>query len=214
VIVGPTGAGKSTIADLLLRFYEPTAGTVLIDGQSTASLRIADVREAVAIVDQTPFFFHSTILENLLFAAPNADLSAIVAACEAAGIRSFIESLPDGCNTVIGERGLTLSAGQRQRLAIARALLRKPRILVLDEPSAALDPTAEFALAETAGRLASTCTVIVITHRSALVSIADQVLVLDQGRIVESGQPQTLLLSNSALSRHFRDFSPMEAVSA
>jgi ATP-binding cassette, subfamily B, bacterial len=214
VIVGPTGAGKSTIADLLLRFYAPTTGTVLIDGQSTAAVRISDVRDAVGIVDQVPFFFHSTIRENLLFAAPDASPSDLILACEAAGIHSFIHSLPDGYGTVIGERGLNLSAGQRQRLAIARAILRKPRILVLDEPSAALDPTAEFALAETASRLSSTCTVIVITHRPALVSIADQVLVLDHGRIVESGQPQSLLLSDSALSRHFRDRSPLEPVSA
>jgi ATP-binding cassette subfamily B protein len=213
VIVGASGAGKSTIADLLLRFYEPVKGAILIDGQSTAQTRIADVRNAVAVVDQTPFFFHATIRENLLFAAPNASAADMEAACRAADIGGFIELLPEGYETIIGERGLSLSAGQRQRLAIARALLRNPRILILDEPSAALDPSAEFALAETLRKLASTCTIVVITHRPALVSIADQVLVLDQGQIVESGAPQALLQSDSALVRHFRDASFAQPVS-
>lgn len=214
VIVGASGSGKSTIADLLLRFYPPASGAVLVDGQATAKARIADIRDAVAMVDQTPFFFHATIRENLRFAAPDLTDAALLKACNAAGIKGFIDSLPDGYDTVIGERGLSLSAGQRQRLAIARALLRKPRILILDEPSAALDPSAEFALAETLSALQSACTIVIITHRPALVSIADQVLVLDDGRIVESGPPQALLQSDSALSRHFRELPFGQAVEA
>ncbi len=205
VVVGPSGAGKSTLTDLLIRFYEPSSGRILIDGLDIGKLRLADLRSAVATVDQTPFFFHASISENLLFAAPSASAADCRQAARQADIGDFIESLPDKYETVLGERGLMLSAGQRQRLAIARALLRQPRILVLDEPSAALDPHAEFALSETLRKLAAYCTVLIVTHRPALIDIADQVIVLEGGRVVESGRPQQLLATGSALLRHFRE---------
>ncbi len=205
VLVGPSGAGKSTLTDLLIRFYDPSSGRIFVDGIDIATLRLADLRVAVATVDQTPFFFHATISENLLFAAPFASLDEIQQAAREADIHDFVESLPDGYETMLGERGLTLSAGQRQRLAIARALLRKPCVLILDEPSAALDPHSEFALSETLRKLTNLCTVVIVTHRSALIDIADQVIVLEDGRVVETGKPQQLLASGSALSRHFRD---------
>ena len=205
VLVGPSGAGKSTIADLLMRFYDPAAGTIFLDGHDLKSLKLSDVRIAVSIVEQLPFFFHSTIRENLLFAAPNASQNDVREATRQAEIDDLIESLPLKYETILGERGLTLSAGQRQRLAIARALLRNPLLLLLDEPSAALDPHAEFALGETLRKLSATCTVLIVTHRSALVDIADQVLVLENGQITESGPPQRLLERDSALSRHFRE---------
>jgi ATP-binding cassette, subfamily B, bacterial len=118
-----------------------------------------------------------------------------------------VASLPDGLEAMVGERGLALSAGQRQRLAIARALLRKPSVLVLDEPSSALDPTSEFMLGQTLKRLATHCTVLVVTHRAALLEIADRAVVLENGRIIEQGAPRELLITESALGRHFRDFS-------
>jgi ATP-binding cassette, subfamily B, bacterial len=205
VIAGASGAGKSTITDLLMRFYDPASGRVLLGGYDLKRISLTDLRNAVAIVEQLPFFFHASIRENLLFAAPAASAEDCVTAAMQAGIHDFVVSLPDGYETVLGERGLTLSAGQRQRLAIARALLRKPSVLILDEPSAALDPNAEFALAETLRALASACTIVIATHRLALLDIADQVIVLENGSIVENGSPQQLLRTDSALSRHFRE---------
>ncbi len=185
VIVGPSGSGKSTVADLLLRFFDPSAGKVSIDGQDLRDAKMADLRAAVGIVDQTPFFFFGSIRENLLFAWPGAREAEYREACRAAGIDDFIALLPEGYETAIGERGLALSAGQRQRLAIARALLRKPKILVLDEPSSALDPAAEAAIRETLRALAGRCTLLIVTHRPALVSLGDQVIVLENGSVVE-----------------------------
>ncbi len=213
VLVGASGAGKSTIADLLMRFYDPSSGTILIDGYDLKQLKLSALRSAVSIVEQLPFFFHSTIRENLLFASPHASPHDCQTAAHAAGIHEFIHSLPHGYETVLGERGLTLSAGQRQRLAIARALLRKPSVLILDEPSAALDPHSEFDLGETLRKLSSTCTIVIVTHRPALVEIADQVIVLEKGRIAESGDPHHILTANSALSRHFRDALSLKATS-
>lgn len=203
IVVGASGAGKSTIADLLMRFYDPASGTISIGGYDLKTLRISDVRNVVSLVEQTPFFFHSTIRENLEFAAPGASLTEIQHAARLADIHEFVDSLPDKYDTVLGERGLALSAGQRQRLAIARALLRNPSILVLDEPTAALDPNSEFALGETLRRLSAKYTILIVTHRSALLQFVDQVIVLEDGRVIESGAPH-LLTAESALQRHFR----------
>jgi len=202
LLVGESGTGKSTITDLLMRFYDPRSGSIRIDGHDLRELRLGDLRDAVGMVEQLPFFFHSTIRENLLFAAPHASPAEYERAARQAEIHTFIQSLPEGYETVLGERGLGLSAGQRQRLAIARALLRRPRVLILDEPSAALDPNAEAALGDTLSKLSSTCTVVIVTHRPALIDIADQVILLDGGRIVES---------ESALQRHFRSAATAKA---
>ncbi len=213
LLIGESGAGKSTAADLLMRFYDPGSGTVLIDGQDLKELRLCDLREAVALVDQSPFFFHASIRANLQFAWPDATQAHCEHSARQAGIHDFIDALPARYDTVLGERGLSLSAGQRQRLAIARALLRKPSVLILDEPSAALDPQAEFELSETLRKLSATCTVLIVTHRPALVEIADQVILLEDGRIVEHGSPD-VLRSGSAVSRHFRDTLPAKAVAS
>lgn len=210
VVVGASGAGKSTIADLLMRFYDPASGTISIDGHDLRALRLNDLRRSIAMVEQAPFFFHASIRENLEFAAPAASFNDLERAAALADIRDFIHSLPERYETVLGERGLTLSAGQRQRLAIARALLRKPSILILDEPSAALDPAAEFALIETLRLLASEYTILIVTHRPAFLECADQVIVLDAGRVAENGSPDRLI-AGSALHRHFRDALPARA---
>ncbi len=205
VIVGESGAGKSTLIDLILRFYDPQSGSVLLDGIDIRHVRLQDLRDAVTVIEQSPFFFHASVLDNLLFARPAATLEDCRHALRRAGIATFVESLPSGYETVLGERGLTLSAGQRQRLAIARGLLRNPAILILDEPSAALDPNSEYALGETLRGLTSTCTIILVTHRPALLQIADQVIVLADGQVVESGAPHALSDPGSALARHFRE---------
>jgi ATP-binding cassette, subfamily B, bacterial len=205
VLVGASGAGKSTLIDLLLRFYDPKCGSIQVDGRDLTDLRLHDLRQAVAVVEQTPFFFHASVSENLRFAAPEANSTDMLEAARRAGIGDYLDSLPAQYDTLLGERGLALSAGQRQRLAIARALLRKPSILVLDEPSAALDPQAEFQLGETLGNLSETCTVLIVTHRPALAAIADQVVLIEKGRVVETGRPSELSGDGSALSRHFRE---------
>lgn len=207
VVVGASGAGKSTLIDLLMRFYDPSSGAIFVDGHNLKQLRLTDLRDAVATVDQLPFFFHSSIRENLLFAAPAASVEDLDKAMEAAGLQPLLASLPLGYETLLGERGLSLSAGQRQRLAIARALLRKPAVLLLDEPTAALDPEAEYALIQTLRRVAANATVLVATHRPALMEVADQVILLENGLILEAGSPASLANSNSALARHFGDFS-------
>jgi ATP-binding cassette, subfamily B, bacterial len=214
VLVGVSGSGKSTIADLLMRFYDPKYGSVYLDGRDLRDLRLSDLRNVVAVVEQTPFFFHSSIRDNLLMAAPDATSDDLDLVARQAGIETLIRSLPDGFETMLGERGLALSAGQRQRVAIARALLRKPSVLILDEPSAALDPQAEFALGETLNRLPSNCTVLVITHRPAFLSWADFALFLEDGRIIESGEPRKLLAVDSALSRHFGNESRTAVLAA
>lgn len=177
-IVGPSGAGKSSIADLMLRFYDPESGAVRLDGRDLRRVRLADLRRAVALVDQTPFLMNATVAENLAYAVPGAIREQIIAAARAAAIHDFIERLPAGYDTRLGERGLALSAGERQRLAIARALLLRPAVLVLDEPTAALDPANERMLAATLREALPDSTLILITHREALVAIAEQVIEL------------------------------------
>jgi len=204
LLVGQSGVGKSTVADLLLRFYDASAGCITVDGVDVRAVSFADLRRAVAVVEQTPFLFNTTVRENLLFGSPECTKEEYERAAQAAGIHDFLLTLPEGYETVVGERGLTLSAGQRQRLAIARALLRNPSILILDEPSAALDPTAEFLLGQTLRQLSASCTVLIVTHRPALISIADYVVVLENGRAIEQGDPRGLS-SDSELARHFRE---------
>jgi ATP-binding cassette subfamily B protein len=204
-IVGPSGSGKSTLSDLLLRFYDPDSGNVTIDGIDLRVLRIQDLRCNVAFVEQTPFLFRATIRENIAYGKPDATLDEIRACARDAAIDDFIQSLPDAYDTIVGERGCTISAGERQRIALARALLRNPRILILDEPTAALDPRSESIVSRTLGAKIRERTVILITHRVSLVEIADLAVVLQDGRIVESGKPRELLaMPNAELSRQFR----------
>jgi ATP-binding cassette subfamily B protein len=177
-IVGPSGSGKSTIADLLLRLIDPDEGVVRIDGRDVRAARLSDLRARVALVEQEPCILHATIAENVRYARPDASDAEIAEACRHAALASFIESLPEKYETVVGERGTALSAGERQRIAIARALLRNPDVLILDEPSAALDPTSERRIAEGYASVMRGRTTIVITHRMDLAARADRVLSL------------------------------------
>ena len=204
-IVGPSGSGKSTLSDLLLRFYDPDDGSVTIDGIDLRVLRMQDLRSNIALVEQTPFLFRATIRENIAYGKPGAALDEIRACARDAAIDDFIQSLPDAYDTIVGERGCTISAGERQRIALARALLRNPRILILDEPTAALDPRSESIVSRTLAGTLRGRTVILITHRISLVEIADLAVVLQNGRIVESGNPRQLLTTpTTELSRQFR----------
>ncbi|HWC98868.1 MAG TPA: ABC transporter ATP-binding protein [Candidatus Sulfopaludibacter sp.] len=177
-IVGPSGAGKSTLADLLVRFYDPEHGVIRLDGRDLRELRLEDVRREVMLLDQAPYLFHATVRENIAYVRPDATMDQILAAARAASIHQRIESLPEGYETVVAERGQTFSAGERQRIALARALLANPRVLVLDEPTSALDEENERAIAETLCTALQGRTAILITHRASLARIANQVVTL------------------------------------
>lgn len=184
-IVGPSGAGKSTIADLLVRLFDPDAGAITLDGMELRALRLADLRRNVVLVDQEPFFFHATIAENLRYLKPDASDAEVRAAAAAAGIAEFLDALPCGYQTVMGEEGVAFSTGERQRLALARALLADPAVLVLDEPSAALDAESEQRILAGYREKMRGRTVIVITHRAELARAADRVLRLEGARVTE-----------------------------
>jgi ATP-binding cassette subfamily B protein len=203
-IVGASGAGKSTLADLLLRFYDPDAGTIAIDGQDIRQLRLDDLRRQVAIVEQTPYLFRASVRENIAYGRPGATLDEVRICAAAAAIDSFIQSLPQGYETIVGERGVTLSVGERQRIALARALLRDPSVLILDEPTSALDPTSEAAVTGELLQVLRGRTAILITHRMSLVEMADLVVVIEDGRVIETGSPSALLSQRTYLSQQFK----------
>lgn len=202
-IVGPSGGGKSTIADLALRFLDPDAGTVRLDGRDLRTLRLRDLRAHVALVEQEPAVFHASIAENVRYARPGATDDEVRAAVSAAGLAGLAASLPDGCATVVGERGAALSAGERQRLAVARALLAAPAVLVLDEPTAALDPESEQQVAEGFEAVMRGRTTVLITHRAALARRADRVAVLDGAHVVEHGAPDELMARGGRFAQLF-----------
>lgn len=202
-IVGPSGSGKSTIADLLLRLLDPDEGAVKVDGHDLRDLALEDLRRHVVLVDQEPFVFHATVADNIRYARPEATSGEVGAAAEAAGIDEFIARLPEGDATVVGERGAALSSGERQRIAIARALLLNPGVLVLDEPSAALDPAAERHVLASYERIMRGRTTLLITHRLALASTADRILVLGANGIAEEGAPVELQARGGAFAQLF-----------
>jgi ATP-binding cassette, subfamily B, bacterial len=184
-IVGSTGAGKSTLLNLLMRFYDPTSGTVLLDGQDIREYRIADLRKQFAVVLQEPVLFASSIAENIGYGKPDATDEEIIEAATAAASHQFILNLPEGYDTSVGERGSRLSGGERQRISLARAFLRNSPILILDEPTSSVDVHTEAAILEATERLMAGRTTFMIAHRLSTLKSCDLVLVLDQGRLVE-----------------------------
>jgi ATP-binding cassette, subfamily B, bacterial len=192
-IVGRSGEGKSTIADLLVRQLDPATGRVLLDGIDVRRARLADVRRNVLVVDQEPFVFNATIAENIRYARPDASEADVLSAADAAGLTALVDRLPQGIETSAGERGRALSAGERQRLAIARAFLADPAVLVLDEATGSLDPVTESQVAAGYEAVMRGRTTIIITHRLELARRADRVVVLERGRIAEHGTASELL---------------------
>jgi ATP-binding cassette subfamily B protein/subfamily B ATP-binding cassette protein MsbA len=192
-VVGPTGAGKSTLVGLLPRFFDPDAGRVLLDGRDLRDLRLRQVRDSVSLVLQESFLFPFTIAENIAYGRPGATREEIEHAARAANAHDFVARLPDGYDTIVGERGATLSGGERQRIAIARALLKDAPILLLDEPTSALDAETEGSLLQALDRLMAGRTTVIIAHRLSTIRKADQILVLRDGQIVERGNHQQLL---------------------
>ncbi|MFO0017703.1 MAG: ABC transporter ATP-binding protein [Synechococcaceae cyanobacterium] len=192
-IVGATGSGKSTLVKLLLRLYPLQAGRILLDGIAIDDLRHEDLRQAIGLVSQEVFLFHGTVAENIAYGNPQAGPEAIQRAARLAEAASFIEALPDGYDTLVGERGQRLSGGQRQRIALARTILKDPPILILDEATAAVDNETEAAIQRSLDRLIAGRTTLVIAHRLSTVRHADRIIVMDQGRIVESGCHEDLL---------------------
>jgi ATP-binding cassette subfamily B protein len=192
-LVGATGSGKSTVAGLLARLYDPDGGRVLLDGHDLRTLRLADVRRAVALVFEETFLFTDTVRENIRFARPDADDADVTQAAKLAGAAGFIADLPDGYDTLLGERGFSLSGGQRQRIAIARAILADPAVLVLDDATSAVDATTEHEIRTALTTVMEGRTTLVIAHRPATIALADRVALLESGRIVETGTHAELL---------------------
>ena len=192
-LVGPSGAGKTTLMNLIPRFADPTAGRVFLDDQDIRNLTLSSLREQLGIVSQDPFFFHDTIYNNLIFANPEAKMSEIEGACQAAQIHELIQGLSEGYQTLVGERGYRLSGGERQRLAIARVLLRAPSIVLLDEATSALDSLVERQIQQALEILLKDRTSIVIAHRLSTILKADLIVVLENGQVVATGKHETLL---------------------
>jgi ATP-binding cassette subfamily B protein/subfamily B ATP-binding cassette protein MsbA len=205
-IVGPTGAGKSTLVSLVPRFYDPWSGTVRIDGTDLRTATLHSVRSQVAIVLQEAFLFPMSVADNIAYGRPGADRADIEAAATAANAHAFICALPQGYDTVLGERGATLSGGERQRISIARALLRDAPVLILDEPTSALDAHTEHLILEALDRLMAGRTTLLIAHRLSTIRGADRIVVLSEGRVVETGT-HAELIDAGGLYAHFQSLS-------
>jgi subfamily B ATP-binding cassette protein MsbA len=203
-LVGTSGAGKTTLVNLLARFYDPTSGTVEIDGYDLRRVKVRSLRQQIGLVPQETILFRGTVRDNIAYARPDATLAEVVAAAQAANAHDFITALPQGYDTVLGDDGLELSGGQRQRLAIARALLNNPRLLILDEATSALDSESEALIQEAIDRIARGRTTFIIAHRLSTVRTADRIVVLDQGTVVEEGRHDELMARDGPYARLIR----------
>ncbi len=197
-LVGPSGAGKTTLTYLIPRLYDPTSGRILIDGHDLQDVTLSSLSQQIGMVTQETYLFHDTVRVNLLYGRPDATQSEAEAAARAANIHDFVKELPSGYDTIVGERGYRLSGGEKQRLALARVILKNPRILVLDEATSSLDSQSESLIQEALKHVMVGRTSIVIAHRLSTILAADLILVLDHGRIVERGT-HTDLLSRGGL---------------
>jgi ATP-binding cassette subfamily B protein len=215
-IVGSTGSGKSTLVKLLLRLYGLQGGRILLDGIPIDQLRLDDLRNAIGLVSQEVFLFHGSVADNIAYGSFGASRQAIARAAALAEAAGFIDALPQGYDTLVGERGQRLSGGQRQRIALARAILKDPPVLILDEATAAVDNETEAAIQRSLDRLTADRTTLVIAHRLSTVRHADRIVVLEQGRLVESGRHDALMASGGAYANLWRvqvGLRPDEALS-
>ena len=203
-LVGPSGGGKSTTCSLLPRFYDVAAGSISIDGQDVRDVTQQSLRRAIGLVQQDVYLFDGTIGENIAYGKPGATAEEVAAAARRANIDAFIESLPQGYDTVVGERGSRLSGGQKQRVAIARVFLKNPKILILDEATSALDNESEEAVQESLERLARGRTTIIIAHRLSTIKHADEIATVEHGRVVERGTHEQLLARGGTYARYYR----------
>ena len=203
-LVGPSGAGKTSIANLLCRFYDPAQGTVLVDGHDLRTVKLGWLRTNMATVLQDTFLFNTTIRDNLLYAKPKATEDELIAAAKVAYAHDFIMELPRGYDTDIGERGTRLSGGQKQRLALARAVLANPRILILDEATSSVDAEAEYLIQQALEEVLKGRTALVIAHRLSTIRQADKIIALDDGTIREVGSHAELIDSGGLYSQLYR----------
>ena len=209
-IVGPSGAGKSTLIRLLVRFYDPTSGQILVDGVPLPEFDLQSWRSKIAVVGQRTFLFNASVLENIAYGVPEADRGAIERAAREAGAHDFIVRLPDGYLTRLGEGGAQLSGGEEQRIALARAIIRRPQVLILDEATNALDSISERLVQQALEALRRRCTIVMIAHRLSTVERADQIVVLQDGVLVERGSLAELMSMDGLFARLYRLQVPLQ----